>query len=161
MGAGSTSRRARSPTLRLDGRAKTALLLASIAGFESSYRADVDDGRKRGKAGDACIMQIIVPRGKLLHLVGTEYEWSHEEGWTTDDLIADRTKCVRAALHLVRESLKICRNLSLYTIGRCDSTEPKAKHRWERPRVHYVKHPAAATDVDVLGEELLATRARR
>jgi hypothetical protein len=33
------------------GRAKTALLMASIASFESGFRADVDDGRTTGDHG--------------------------------------------------------------------------------------------------------------
>ena len=50
------------------GRAKTALQMLAIAGFESSYRRDVQMGEKRGKVGDACLMQIVVPKGKRLHL---------------------------------------------------------------------------------------------
>ena len=40
-----------------DAVAKTALLIASVASFESQFRADVDDGRVTGDKGAArCIM---------------------------------------------------------------------------------------------------------
>ena len=47
-----------------DGRAKTALLMASIASFESQYRADVDDGRVTGDHGRSfCLMLVQVGGG--------------------------------------------------------------------------------------------------
>ena len=50
-----------------DGRAKTALLLASIAAHESTFRVDVEDGRARGDGGTSwCFMQLHIGSGKRL-----------------------------------------------------------------------------------------------
>src|ERR1700733_1517308 len=73
-----------------NAREKTALLMASIASFESGYRADVDDGRTTGDHGRSyCLMQVQV--------VGQT-----SEGWTGKDLVTDRLKCFRAALKRIR-----------------------------------------------------------
>jgi hypothetical protein len=133
-----------------NGRAKTALFMASIAGFESSYTADVDSGKKRGTVGDACIMQLVISGHNRLHLVGDVYEWSRTEGWTYEDILADRKKCIRGALHIARESFRICHSLSLYTVGKCDPKEPKARHREERARVRYTRFPSPVADQEVL-----------
>jgi hypothetical protein len=47
------------------------------------------------------------------------------EGWTGSELIADRTSCFRAALHILRGSFAACRRLpmidrmSAYATGSC------------------------------------------
>src|ERR1700722_8559120 len=76
-----------------DGRAKTALLLASIAAHESTFRVDVEDGRARGDGGNSwCFMQLHIGSGKTV------------EGWTGQDVSADRKLCFRAGLHIAQES---------------------------------------------------------
>src|SRR5271170_6856954 len=80
-----------------DGRAKTALLLASIAAHESTFRPDVEDGRARGDGGSSwCFMQVHIGAGKTL------------EGWSGADVTADRKLCFRAGLHIARESFRMC-----------------------------------------------------
>ena len=111
-----------------NGRAQTALLLASIASFESAYRADVDSGRVRGDHGVSwCVMQVQV-WGKTA------------EGWTGKDLVEDRSKCMAVALHRVRQSFDACRSLpmadrlSVYTSGSC-RVEPQSEYRtWRAMR---------------------------
>lgn len=94
----------------LDGRVKTALLLASVARFESGgYREDVDTLVKLGDNGHArCLLQ--------LHL------------WT-GEVVTDRPSCLRAGLRHMRESYKACRSLSGYTVGHCVEHEPEAERR--------------------------------
>ena len=110
-----------------EGRARTALLLASTAYDESYYRQDVDDGRARGDAGrSVCVMQIWVGSGRT------------QEGWSAEDLVSDRLKCVRAALHIVHGSMAWCRRLSGgdllggYTHGRCVAPNRIGRGRWAR-----------------------------
>lgn len=107
------------------GRSRTAALLAAIAWHESGFARDVDIGPcYRGRANDgarcdhgraSCIMQIHVqPDGKTL------------EGWTKAELFADRTKCVRAGLHLVQKSFASCKGnpkhrLAAFASGRCSA----------------------------------------
>jgi hypothetical protein len=96
------------------GRAETAVLMLSVASLESAFRKTVDDGVGRGDHGRSyCLMQIHVGDGVT------------QEGWTGPDLIADRTRCFRAALHALRGSFAACRRLPLkdrmsaYASGRC------------------------------------------
>ncbi len=122
-----------------DGRTQTALLVASIASFESHFRADVDEGRARGDKGiSICIMQIQV-HGKTL------------EGWSAKDLIDDRGKCVAAGLHLIRESFSMCKHMSLrhrlagYTSGRCEE-DPASESRVGRAVKWMKEHPTPVPD---------------
>jgi hypothetical protein len=125
-----------------DGRARTALLLASIASWESGYRADVDDGRVKGDHGTSvCLMQVRV-FGKT------------KEGWTAKDLTEDRQKCFRVALRLVRTSFEWCKarvledRLAGYTVGTCREAEPLARARFGRARNYWGKHPLPAPAED-------------
>ena len=96
------------------GRAQTALLMLSVASFESAFRKNVDDGTRLGDHGHSyCLMQIRVGDGTT------------GEGWTGSELIVDRTRCFRAALHILRGSFAACRRLpmidrmSAYATGSC------------------------------------------
>ena len=139
------------------GRAQSPLQLLAIAGFESSYRRDVQLGEKRGKAGDSCLMQIVISGNRRMHLTDLTYEWhgppkSGEEssGLTWRDLVGEDTHtCFRAGLHEVRESFQICHDLSMYTSGQCNH-DIKAKHREQRAKMHYLRHPAPVTDADAM-----------
>lgn len=96
------------------GRSQTALLLASVAAHESTFRKDVEDGRARGDSGSSwCFMQLHVGAGKTV------------DGWTGKELAADRKKCFRAGLHNARESFRMCNaqplieKLGAYASGSC------------------------------------------
>lgn len=117
------------------GRAKTALLMASIASWESGYRADVDDGRTLGDHGQSfCIMQVRVI-GKT------------REGWAGMDLTSDRTKCLRVALRHIRESFHWCASsvqedrLAGYTVGSCRQNEHFSRDRVGRAKWFWNKSP--------------------
>ncbi len=123
-----------------DGRAKTALLMASIASFESGYRADVDDGRVTGDHGRSfCLMQVQV--------VGTT-----SEGWTGHDLTSDRKKCFRAALKRIRISFDWCKahaiedRLAGYTSGLCRDNESLSRNRFWRARAYWTHTPFSPPD---------------
>ena len=124
------------------GRAKTALLTASIASFESGYRADVDDGRITGDHGSSfCIMQVRV--------VGAS---KTGEGWTGADLIKDRQKCLRAALHRIRISFNWCKDHSVddrlagYTVGTCRDNEHLSRDRVQRAKAFFGRAPFTPPD---------------
>ncbi len=123
------------------GRAKTALLIASIASFESQYRADVDDGRTTGDHGQSfCLMQVRVGGGKTA------------EGWTGQDLTSDRKKCFRAALKRIRISFDWCKDhaiedrLAGYTSGLCRDGEQLSRNRFWRARNYWSKTPFLPPD---------------
>jgi hypothetical protein len=118
-----------------DGRAKTALLLASIAAHESTFRKDVEDGRARGDGGTSwCFMQLHIGSGKTL------------EGWSGEDVTSDRQLCFRAGLHIARESFRMCKGfpademLSAYASGQCGrSVESRAMV--SRTLGFFARHP--------------------
>jgi hypothetical protein len=121
------------------GRPQTALLIAATASFESGYRKDVDTGKTKGDSGRSwCILQIQI-FGKTA------------ENWTGDELIQDRTKCLRAGLHKMKESFTACKALPLidrlsgYTSGSCKA-EPRAEWRMKRALGWFKGHPLGLTD---------------
>jgi hypothetical protein len=111
------------------GRMQTALLLLSVASYESSFSRHVDFGEPGG-VGDHghsyCLMQIRVGAGKT------------REGWTGSDLVHDRKLCFRAGLHILRASMNVCRDLPLgdrlsaYAAGRCERDLPTSQLRVRR-----------------------------
>ncbi len=118
-----------------DGRAQTALLMLSVASFESSYRRTVDDGIGRGDHGRSyCLMQIRVGAGAT------------REGWTGPQLIEDRTRCFRAALHILRASFSACQKLTLddrmsaYATGHCVAEATISRSRFARARAWWESH---------------------
>jgi hypothetical protein len=149
-----------------ESRARTAILLASIALFEGShYRRYVDEGRcndiawratSEGKnqmlAGDcdggaaATLWQIHADVGLVLY--DDEREWvyaSQDRGafaYSQAAIIADRKKAARVALHLVRRSLRRGAGLCQYTgeLGPC----PKGHARLRVATSWAAKHPFPA-----------------
>jgi len=122
------------------GRALTALLMVSVASFESSFRKTVDDGTVLGDHGRSyCLMQIRVAGGTT------------REGWTGPQLLEDRTRCFRAALHMLRGSFGACHalpmddRLSAYATGRCTPDEPRSRGRVGRAKAWWVNHAPPAT----------------
>lgn len=105
------------------GRVGTAALILALAFGESGFARDVDQGPcYRGADGrssrcdggqSACMMQIRIGAGRT------------REGWSQADLFADRTKCLRAGMHLARRSFRACRGeqleyrLNAYASGVC------------------------------------------
>lgn len=109
-----------------DGAARTALLMASIAGYESFYRKDVDSGKVKGDNGQAhCLMQVHPRPGEDLS--------THEN-------------CFRVALERMHESYSACRflkpeyRLSAYTRGTC-AEDKSAEWRYLRAVRWWKAHP--------------------
>ena len=100
----------------VDGDAShTALVLASIASYESSYAARVDDCTKTGGSKSTraySIWQLQVTRGEAC---------------------GSRLAAARIARQMVEDSLLSCRAepLAVYAVGRC---EPNAKARYRLSR---------------------------
>lgn len=121
------------------GRAKTALLVATIFFMESGYRRDVDMGLGRARLARSglndfgrswCMGQINLGRKPMKD--PETGEWleesasTTEEGWTGKDLVQDRQKCVIATIAVLRRSLSSCKELpinsrlALYASGSCE-----------------------------------------
>ncbi len=124
-----------------DGRLQTALLMLSIASYESSFRKQVDEGMRLGDSGRSfCLMQIRVGTGDT------------EDGWSGPDLVHDRTLCFRAGLHALHTSFRLCRRfpvedrVSAYATGRCFENAHISRSRVERARAWWGAHPAPRPD---------------
>jgi hypothetical protein len=98
-----------------DGRRQTALLLLALSYHESGWRRDIDLGiGKQPRPGRQywCVMQVGVD-GKTA------------EGWTGPDLVSERERCFRAALHRLQQARGSCRAhgpdawLRSYAAGDC------------------------------------------
>jgi hypothetical protein len=124
------------------GRARTLALLLSVANYESGFLRHVDFGigsRARGDSGQSwCLMQIKVGTGRTA------------EGWTGRDLVADRERCFRAGLAIMRRSFQACRNnsptemLDAYTSGSCDRGQMESRRRVEGAMKWMAQHAAPA-----------------
>jgi len=117
------------------GRSETAILMLSVASFESSFRKSVDEGRGRGDKGRSyCLMQIHVGAGTT------------SEGWSGPDLVENRQWCFRAALHMLRGSFGACHKLSVedrlsaYATGRCLPNVEISRSRVGRARAFWESH---------------------
>lgn len=111
---------------------KTAMILGSIATFESFLRADIDSCKKGGDPNKDGVYQA----------------------WTLWQLHANKTKVcsnrlegARYAREAVRFSLKTCISfpafdrLSVYTDGVCKKDWNRSKHRMKRATDWIDKHP--------------------
>jgi hypothetical protein len=128
-----------------NGRAKTAVMLLSTALYESGFRRDVDLGigpRARGDGGRSCtaFQFNLGDKGKT------------REGWTCQDMYADRTLAVRAALTHLRSAMGACRSLpvedrlSMYTHGQCVAGDAHARKRYGTFASWVARFPAPMMD---------------
>jgi hypothetical protein len=118
-----------------EGRTRTALLILSVASYESYFVKSIDDGFGRGDHGSSyCLMQVRVGSGTT------------REGWSGADLVHDRTLCFRAALHILQASFDACRSLpmddrvSAYATGHCFRNAHVSRTRVDRARAWWMAH---------------------
>lgn len=135
------------------GRAATVALVLAVAYMESGFAPDVDKGPcYRGKKGgpywsrcdggrSACMMQLNIGNGTTA------------EGWSQEDLFADRQKCFRAAIRKLRGSVGACKALgpdaalNAYGQGYCGKTVlDKGKARLDLARKFRDKGPKVSDD---------------
>jgi hypothetical protein len=113
-----------------DGAARTALLMAAIASFESTYRADIDAFKVKGDHGKSVgLMQVWLRPGEAC---------------------ADRLECLRIGRERIRESFTACRalpfpeRLGIYTMGKC-GTNAASRYRIGRAQAFWKKSPFVDT----------------
>lgn len=127
------------------GRAKTAMVLLSVAFWESSFRKDVATGAARGDHGRSCTyFQFNIGKGKTT------------SGHTCDELLADPVMAARDALSMVRSSMSTCTavspmdRLSMYTSGTCRVGEGRAQIRYSSAMRWLHRSPAPERDNKIL-----------
>jgi hypothetical protein len=80
-----------------EDRHRTAALLVAIAFRESSLRAEAVGDHVGGKPTSFCAFQLHLPWGRKT-----------AQGWTGAELVEDPAKCVTAAMHMLRISMRVC-----------------------------------------------------
>ncbi len=155
-----------------NGRAMTAALMTSIAFMESAFRRDVDLGLgplSRGDAGKSwCMMQVMMgksgPSGRTPTRVfltedgGLKFvtDRSGLSGWGGEDLVADRTKCLRVGMRLARMSFAACaklpveERLSMYASGSCHAGADASRRRVHQAQRWLWKSRPPMTDSEAM-----------
>lgn len=146
------------------GRIQTVALMESIALFESGFRKDVDQGvgpKSRGDHGrSVCLMQIQVGEGKtpdyniVKGRIALPSDPANEviSGYTSQELLADRSKCFRTALHFIRQSFTACSSLpvanrlAVYASGSCDRGYDQSQQRILTGQKWFYGHVPSFTD---------------
>lgn len=152
------------------GRIQTLSLMESIALYESGFRKNVDTGegpRSRGDAGrSVCLMQIQVGMGKTKPYNRAQGRFARdsdldaevEQGYTAPDLLADRKKCFRVALHMVQQSFTACsglpisNRLAVYASGSCDGGWYESQKRVSTGQRWFDAHVPTFTDVNAMDD---------
>jgi hypothetical protein len=123
-----------------DGKLKSMILVQSIMHFEAGFRKDIDLGKGPASRGDngnsVCLMQLNIGGGRTSRwntvLDRPAYDSDPKadvvDGWNAQEIYADRKKCIRAGVRLLRWSIATCSAkglsqkdwLRVYTSGNCD-----------------------------------------
>ncbi len=101
-----------------DDRRKTSALLLAIAFRESSLRSDAVGDHVGGRPTSFCAFQIHLPAGAKT-----------ADGWKGPELASDPEKCVAAAMHLLRASMRACPSspIAVYASGPAGCDSPRAQ----------------------------------
>jgi hypothetical protein len=120
------------------GRSQTVTVILAIMLYESGFRKDVDFNLgkyARGDSGDSwCLMQINIGTGRTRPwntvkdrpAIAADDPDDVFEGYTGEELIADRKTCIREGIKVVRLSMAECASLPLdqrlrsYASGSCE-----------------------------------------
>jgi hypothetical protein len=133
-----------------NGRSRTASVILGIMLHESGFRKDVDLNLGKHSKGDNgqswCMMQLMIGKGNTIHWNFVKDRMYRngdptEElftGYSGDELIADRTKCISEGYKIIRSSFGSCWKLPLtekltsYASGVCEeSDDPKLQAKFE------------------------------
>lgn len=150
-----------------DGRVKTWATILSVAHFESSFRKDVDLGEGQKAKGDHgqswCLMQVKLGKevkGKTKGRVNLDTPYARfttveGNGFGGEDLVADRKMCFRAALHIMRTSMAMCKalpeedRLAAYASGTCDKGRQSSRWRYGKA-IRWIKSTKPALNDEVV-----------
>jgi hypothetical protein len=122
----------------VNGRSRTVSVILGIMFHESGFRKDVDlnlGKHSRGDNGQSwCMMQLMIGNGRTLkwNFVENRMPLPNDKpehlfsGYTGDELISDRVKCISEGYKIVKSSFGSCWKLPLldkltsYASGQCD-----------------------------------------
>ena len=131
----------------VDGKIRTSSVILSVMFHESGFRRDVDLGLGKLARGDhgnsVCLMQLNIGKGhtaKWNRVQGrfalpSDSESDLEAGLSAGDILANRQRCIRHGLRLIRLSFASCGRmpqkdwLRVYTSGSCSGGEKESASR--------------------------------
>jgi hypothetical protein len=135
-----------------DGRVKTALLVSSVAFWESAFRVDVDSGTCKPPECDNghaySLWQLHPEDGFIFDGDGFTFSRNRTPAWRADHaadifdgpaIVKDRKLAAKIALHILRYSMKNAHSLAIYT-GE-GGNGPKARQRLEHAVSWLRTHP--------------------
>ena len=151
-----------------DGRLKSTAVILSIMSHESSFRRDVDLGLGPLAKGDGgrsvCMMQLNIGGGRTGDWNKVQHRFAYdkdppaeiEKGWTATEIKADRKKCIRAGLRIMRLSFALTADrpvkewLNVYASGKADAGVQASGNRMGLALSWYTKNAPTFTDDDIL-----------
>lgn len=166
-----TDEKERVITKGTQARIRMAAIIVSVMLHESGFRKDVDTGKGKYARGDHgnswCLMQINVGKGRTKAWNYTHNRFARPndnpeevtQGWTGEELVADRKNCIRAGLHIITATT--CRGqgplgwLRGYASGSCQKGEQASKSRVGLALRWVHSHRPDFTDEDLLQPEML------
>ncbi len=135
-----------------DGRVKTALVVLSVAFWESAFRVDVDSGQCKPPECDNghafTIWQLHPEDGFIFDRDVFTFARNRPAQWRTDHaseimdgpgLLRDRKLAAKVALHMIRYSVKNSGSLAIYTGERGNG--PKSQTRMNHAVQWLKAHP--------------------
>jgi hypothetical protein len=157
----------------VDGRAKTASVVESIMSYESGFRRDVDFGLGAAGKGDGghswCLMQVRFDhdgdRTATWNKVKGRFKMQGDpedelvQGWTGEELVQDRKKCIEAGYRVMKVSFSMCRSLPVsawlraYASGNCEDDgggAQKSESRMNRGINWFNRHQPGFHDAQIL-----------
>lgn len=147
-----------------DGKVRTSSVILSIMFHESGFRRDVDLGLGKLARGDhgnsVCMMQINVGKSRTQKWNKVQNRFALpndpatelEEGSSAAELLADRKKCIRHGLRLIRLSFASCGRmpqkdwLRVYASGSCSGGEKESASRMGVAMSWYKAHKPSFDD---------------
>lgn len=153
------------------GRIRTTLVLYAVISYESAFRKDVDTGEGPMSKGDGgkswCLNQVNLGKKdglgntpyRIVVNIGGGYKFTTkpDEGWSGQDLVDDRQKCLHAALAVLRSSFSACSALPIesrldqYASGHCDRGEEASQRRMGLALLWMSRKMPSFKDDDVMG----------
>jgi len=147
-----------------DGKIKTSSLILSVMFHESGFRRDVDLGQGQVAKGDhgnsVCMMQLNIGKGRTFQwntvqnraVLPSDSASEIVEGWTAQEVLADRKKCIRAGLRVLRASFASCARLPqtdwlrAYASGNCEHGASESASRMGMATRWYTTHKPSFDD---------------
>jgi hypothetical protein len=154
-----------------NGRTQTIALILSVMYHESSFMRHVDYGLGKYARGDHgkswCMMQVKIEderTPKWNYVKDRAVHWGDpkeeiRDGYTGEELVADRKLCIAEGIRIMRGSFSSCRRLPLedrlrqYASGNCEDGADASHNRVNMAMSWYAKtYKGEFTDTDIMDE---------